>query len=61
MNLKITDYLYCNDCKQIIDLWKYDKKKDCFCLNHDSRFLKDKKELKEAIDSCFENGCFQDH
>lgn len=57
--MKTTDYIYCKDCKQFVDLWKYDSFEDTGHKGCDWRFVT-KKELKECISECKKDGCFQE-
>lgn len=52
------DYLYCEDCKMIVDFWKYDF--DLKATGHENcktRRLTDE-EFKIATQDCAEAGCF---
>jgi hypothetical protein len=53
------DYIYCEDCKEFVDLWKYGDIDDTGHANHNWRFVSEK-ELKECIQDCWEMGCFRE-
>ena len=59
MKMATKDYIYCEFCKEFVDLWKYDSIED---TGHDEckwRYVTDK-ELKECIKDCKESGCFKE-
>jgi hypothetical protein len=57
---KTTDYIFCSDCNEFVDFWKYNHNiKDA---GHDDcqwRYVT-KEELKECIEVCEEYGCFEE-
>ena len=58
--MKTTDYIYCEDCKQFIDLWKYGGGIED--TGHDKcnwRYVTEE-ELKQCVADCKQDGCFKD-
>jgi hypothetical protein len=53
------DYVYCEDCEEYIDFWKYDSIEDTGHSECKWR-LATEKELKECIDECKKNDCFKE-
>ncbi len=56
--MKISDYIYCNDCKMFSDFWKYDH--DINDVGHKGchwRYIT-QEELDKLVENCQENGCF---
>jgi hypothetical protein len=54
------DYIYCEDCKEFVDFWKYDHNLEN--AGHDGckwRYVTEE-ELKECIASCIEWHCFEE-
>ena len=57
--LRPTDYLYCEDCRTVVDFWKYDHDLEAAGhAGHNVRSLTDE-EFREAIFECEEAGCFE--
>ena len=57
--LTVKSYIYCEDCKEFIDLWKYDCIED---TGHDKckwRYVTEK-ELKKCVADCEKNGCLKE-
>lgn len=52
------DYLYCNDCKTWVDLFKYGDVDDTGHKDCNWRYP-NKEELLICIKDCLENGCFE--
>lgn len=59
MKLKTTDFIYCEDCKEYVDLWKYDSIDDTGHADHNWRFVTEE-ELSDLIKDCKEFGCFDE-
>ena len=60
MEMKTTDYIYCEDCKSFVDFWKYVHNiKDAGHEFHNWRIVTEE-ELKECIKDCKEDGCFNE-
>lgn len=57
--MKTTDYIYCEDCKEYVDLWKYNNIKDTGHSNHKWRFVTEE-ELRNCIKDCLKEGCFEE-
>lgn len=59
MKMKRTDYIYCKDCQEYVDLWKYG---DIKSAGHEQCRWRHvtKKELKQCIKDCEEEGCFDE-
>lgn len=52
------DYIYCEDCKMLVDFWKYEH--NAVDAGHGGcnwRYVTDE-ELKECIEDCEKSGCF---
>ena len=59
MEMKQTDYIFCKDCQEYVDLWKYGSVENA---GHDKcrwRYVT-KKELKQCVKDCEEEGCFEE-
>ena len=52
-------WLYCNHCKEVFDLWKYDDMKDTSHAGHDTRYLSDQ-ETDDAALACAREGCLDE-
>ena len=53
------DYIYCEDCNEYVDFWKYDNVED---TGHDEcnwHYVNDE-ELKDCIKDCEEDKCFEE-
>jgi uncharacterized paraquat-inducible protein A len=48
-SMKLTDYIYCEDCKTYIDLWKYETIENTGCDKCNWRFVTEE-ELKVCIE-----------
>lgn len=59
MELCEKDYLYCEDCHTFVDLWKYGNVEDTGHEKHRWRYVT-KEELKQCIEDCKEDGCFEE-
>lgn len=55
--MECTDYIYCEDCKQYVDFYKYENMTDTGHRDCNWRFITDS-ELEERVSECEENGCF---
>lgn len=58
MTMKTTDYIYCADCEEYVDLWQYS---DIEAAGHAGcrwRHVAEE-ELEECIHDCRDFGCFQ--
>ena len=55
----IKDYIYCEDCKEYVDLWKYGTIKDTSHKDCNWRYVTEE-ELKICVEDCEENGCFSE-
>lgn len=55
--ITIEDYIYCKDCKEFVDLWKYTDLKDTGHKGHRLRGLTEK-EFNQCLIDCEECGCF---
>jgi len=53
------NWRYCERCKQVFDLWKYDSLEDAGHEGHKLRMLTDE-EYAEALKECEEHGCFEE-
>lgn len=53
------DYIYCEDCKMFVDLWKYDNIGDAGHEGCNWRYVTDK-ELKCVLKECEESGCLKE-
>jgi hypothetical protein len=53
-----TDYGYCQDCEEYFDLWKYGDIEDTGHDGHNWRYVT-KAELKQCVQDCEEEGCFE--
>lgn len=54
------DFIYCEDCKQFVDFWKYDH--DIESCGHSTckwRYVTCE-ELDDCIKNCLEQGCFDE-
>lgn len=58
-DIKTTDYIYCKDCQEYCDYWKYGCLKDTGHEGHKVRYVT-KTELKSLKESCLEDGCFKE-
>lgn len=56
IQMTIKDFIYCKSCDTYFDLWK-DRKSEH--LKHNFRYVF-KKELKECIKDCEDDGCFKE-
>ncbi len=54
------DYVFCEDCKMVVDLWKYDSIDDAGHAECNWRHLTEE-ELPEAVADCEEAGCFDEN
>ena len=50
------DYIYCEDCKEYVDLFQYGDIDNTGHSEHKWRFV-DEEELKVCIHDCLEEGC----
>jgi glutathionyl-hydroquinone reductase len=53
------DYLYCEDCRMFVDLWKFDTIDDTGHAKCHWRYVTEI-ELQNCIHDCLSDGCFQD-
>ena len=53
------DYIYCKDYKEFVDFWKYDSIEDTSHEGCSYRFVT-KKELKNCVNSCKAEKCFEE-
>lgn len=59
MILSNKDYIFCKDCNEYIDFWRYDNSiKETNHINHNWRYVNDK-ELKMCIKDCIDDGCLK--
>jgi hypothetical protein len=56
--MKVTDYLYCEDCREFCDYWQYNHDvSDTSHELHNYRYVTPS-ELKKCVADCEEDGCF---
>ena len=53
------DYIYCEDCKEFVDFWKYGRIEDTCHDECNWRFVT-YEELKGCVESCKEEGCMDE-
>ena len=54
------DYIYCEDCRMLVDFWKYDHNiRDTGHQDCNWRYVTDE-ELATCIEDCKEAGCFEE-
>lgn len=53
------DFLYCEDCRCFVDLWKYDTVEDTGHADCRWRYVT-AQELAESIADCRQAGCFEE-
>ncbi len=54
------DYIYCEDCKMVVDFWKYDHDiADAGHEGHNWRYVTED-ELAECVKDCEASGCFEE-
>lgn len=56
--MKTTDYIYCNDCQEYVDFWKFDSIEDTGHEDCNWRYVTSE-ELKKLVDNCIKEGCFE--
>jgi len=54
-----SDYIYCCDCKEYVDFWKYDSIADTGHKGHKWRYVT-QRELKTCAKDCTQNHCFEE-
>lgn len=57
--MNTTDYIYCEDCKTFVDLWKYGSVENAGHKHCRWRYVTEE-ELKRCIQDCIEVGCFSE-
>jgi hypothetical protein len=57
---KITDYIYCEDCQEFVDFWKYNHNIIDAGHNGCSWRYVTKEELADCIEACRDGGCFDE-
>jgi hypothetical protein len=57
--MSIKNYIFCKDCNEYQDFWKYDSIEDTGHSGHNWRYVT-KKELKWCVESCRKDGCFDE-
>ena len=55
----VKDYIYCEQCKELVDLWKYDSIENTGHESCNWRYVT-QEELEVCIHDCIENGCFEE-
>jgi len=55
----VNDYLYCETCEEFVDLWKYGSVADAGHEGCKTRPVTEE-ELKNCIQDCIEDGCFEE-
>ena len=59
MKLTKEDYIYCEDCENYVDFWRYDRSiKDTDHSGHNWRYVTEE-ELKVCIQDCMDDGCIK--
>ena len=59
MEMTEKDYIYCEDCKEFVDLWKYEEIENTSHEGCNWRFVTTE-ELKGCVEDCKEEGCFDE-
>lgn len=57
--MNLTDYLYCRDCDEYVDLWKHGSVEDAGHSKHGWRYVNEE-EMRECVKECEEEGCFEE-
>ena len=55
-NMSSRDFIFCEDCRQFVDFYKYDAIDDTGHSDCNWRFVTTE-ELKECVRNCLESGC----
>jgi hypothetical protein len=53
------DYIYCEDCKEFVDFWKYGDIESTGHAKHKWRHVTPE-ELQNCVKDCVEDGCFEE-
>ena len=57
MILTKEDYIFCEECQEYIDFWKYDRSiKNTGHCKHNWRYVSEE-EFKQCLKDCLEDGC----
>lgn len=59
-DMKVTDYIYCKDCDEYIDFWKYNHSLEDYGHENCRWRYVTKKELKACVKDCEEMECFDE-
>jgi len=60
MGKTVKDYIYCEDCKEFVDLWRYDHSiKATGHEGHRWRYVTEQ-ELAQCVEDCKRFGCFKE-
>jgi len=57
---KITDYIYCEDCQEFVDFWKYNHNIIDAGHNGCSWRYVTKEEPADCVEACDDCGCFEE-
>lgn len=56
--MKTTDYIYCEECEEFVDFYKYGSIEDTSHANCKWRYVTEE-ELKQCEEDCRKDGCFE--